>query len=159
MAAGQNPLAALQAAMLMAKLGGGAGAGGGPPGIGAMAMGAPPSGGPGAAGPSGSPGDAAANAGFGRELSSLRQADPMALAKQIVQMRSQITSMISQSGTTIPGMSRALAKTLQGLDAAVKEAQTAAATMHTALPIQASAAQGAPGMGSQPTPGPSMGGS
>jgi len=132
--------------------------GGGAPSPGAMALGAgAPPGGPAAAGPAGSPGDAAANAGFGRELSSLRQADPMALAKTIQQIRQQIAQLISQSGMSLPGVGRSLAKTLQGLDAAIKEAQTGAATMTMATPIQASVAQGAPGMGASPG-GSSLGG-
>ena len=153
---GANPLAAAAAASLMSRL---AGAGGGAPSPGALALGGAPPGGPAATGPTGSPADAAANAGFGRELSSLRQADPMALVKTIQGLRQQVTAMISQSGMSVPGVGRALAKMLQPLDAAIKEAQTAAATMQTALPINASAAQGAPGMGGPaPQPGPSMGG-
>ena len=150
-------MAGPMAAMLMAKLAGAGGAGGMSPG--AMALGGAPAGGPGAGGPSGSPADAVANAGFSRDLSSLRQADPMALAKTLSGLRQQIASMISQAGTSIPGVGRALAKMLQPIDAAIKEAQTAAATQSMATPIMASAAQGAPGVGGlQPSPGPSMGG-
>ena len=133
------------AALLMQKLAG-------------MAPGAAP-GGPAAAGPSGSPADALAAAGFNRELSSVRQADPMGAAKTIKQIHDQITTMISQTGSSLPGVARALAKTLQGLGAAMKEAQQAASTVAVASPIGASAAQGAPGMGAPgPMPGPSMGG-
>ena len=151
-----NPLQSAAAAALMSHLAG-AGGGGSSPGSLALAGGGP-QGGPAAAGPSGSPADASANAGFGRELSSLRQADPMALMKALQQMRQQITMVISQSGSSIPGVGRAMAKMLQPIDAAIKEAQQAAATMQMATPIQASAAQGAPGMGPSPSPSPSMGG-
>ena|ERR1700733_4433731 len=153
-----NPLQSAAASMLMSRLAGAGG--GGAPTPGALALGSGgPTGGPAAAGPSGSPADASANAGFGRELSSLRQADPMAMAKTIQQLRAQVTALISQAGSSIPGVSRAIAKCLQPIDAAIKEAQTAAATMQAAAPIQASAAQGAPGMGGpMPQPGPSMGG-
>lgn len=152
-----NPLMQMLAPALMARLAAAQGGGGGAPG-------AP--GGP--AGPSAMPGgppsqpsqDGAMQAGFGRELSSLRQADPMALAKTIQSLRQQVTAIISQAGMSIPGVSRAIAKCLQPLDAAIKEAQTAATTMQTVTPIQASAAQGAPGMSSPslPMPGPSQGG-
>lgn len=154
MGAAPNPLQAAASAMLMSRL---AGAGSSP---GSLALaGGGPTGGPAAAGPAGSPADAAANAGFGRELSSLRQADPMAMVKAIQAVKQQIVAVISGSGMSIPGVARSLAKTLQGVDAAIKEAQTAAATMQMAAPIQASAAQGAPGMGATPGPsGPSMGG-
>lgn len=140
-----NPLQQAMAAQLMQRL---AGQQGGPPGAGPASM-----------GPSGSPQDQVAQAGLNRDLSSLRQADPMAMAAKIKQMHDAVTTMISQSGSSIPGVARALAKTLQGFGAAIKEAQQAAATMQVASPIQASAAQGAPGMGGmQPQPGPSMGG-
>jgi hypothetical protein len=146
-----NPLQGAMAQMLMQKL---AQQGqGGAPSPGSMALG-----GPGAGGPSGSPADAAAQMSLQRDLSSLRQADPMALAKRIKDMHDEITTMISQSGSSVPGVARALAKTLQGFGSALKEAQTAAATQQMATPIQASAAQGAPGMGGGPAPGPSMGG-
>jgi len=163
---GANPIQSAMAQMLMQKLAGQGGGGSPSPGMMAMGAGAPP-GGAMAAGPTGSPQDAMAAAAFQRELSSLRQADPMAMAKTVQQLRQQVTQMISQAGMSIPGVSRALAKCLQPLDAAFKEAQTAAATTHLAAsgipgsggPIQASAAQGAPGMGgSAPMPGSSQGG-
>jgi hypothetical protein len=168
MAAGPSPVQAMMAQALMQRLAAARAGGGGSPDPGTLAMGAgaPPGGAP-AGGPQGSPQDMATAAAFQRELSSLRQADPMAMAKAIQTLRQQVTQMISQAGMSIPGVSRAMAKCLQPLDAAFKEAQTAAATTHLAAsgipgsggPIQASAAQGTPGMGgSAPSPGPSMGG-
>lgn len=124
------------APMLMARMasGGGAPGGGGPPG------------GPGT-GPSGSPADAAASASYGRELSSARQADPAALGQKITQIKSMIGELFTQTLHSSPGVARALAKTLQGLDAAAKEAAENAATLQMAAPIQASAANGAPSSG------------
>ena len=121
-------------------------------------MGGP--GGPGT-GPSGSPSDDAASAGYGRELSSARQADPAALGQKVTSVKQMILDLINQTGMSNPGVARALAKTLQGLDAAVKEAASAAATLQVAQPINSSAALGAPGAGgSNPAPVgvPGMGG-
>lgn len=134
------------APMLMQKL---AGMGGG-------SMGAPSGmdgpGGPGT-GPGGSPGDDMASASYGREISSARQADPAALGQKINAVKQGILELINQTGMSNPGVARALSKTLQGLDAAVREAADAAATLQVAQPIQASAASGAPGAGG-PNPAP-----
>src|SRR6267378_5692451 len=154
MAAGGNPLMSALAPMIMARLaaaqGGGAPGGGPPPSMGGGGMGGP--GGPGT-GPASSPGDIAASAGYGRELSSARQADPAALGQKVSSVKQMILELINQTGMSNPGVARALAKTLQGLDAAVKEAASAAATLQVASPIQASAATGAPGAGG-PSPAP-----
>lgn len=143
MAAGPNPMQSALMPLLMAKLAGQAGGAGGP--------GAAP-GGPGT-GPASSPSDIAASAGYGRELSSARQADPAALGQKVSTLKQMILELINQTGMSNPGVARALAKTLQGLDAAVKEAASAAATLQVASPIQASAASGAPGAGG-PSPAP-----
>lgn len=124
------------APMLMARLGAGGGAGG--------PMGGP--GGPGT-GPSGTPADDAASAGFGRELSSARQSDPGALGQSISTVKAKILELINQTGMSNPGVARALSKCLQGLDAGIKEAASAAATLQVAQPINASAASGAPSAG------------
>lgn len=144
MGAAPNPLMAALAPMLMARLSGG----GGPPG----SSPSPGPGGPGT-GPSGSPSDDMASASYGRELSSARQADPAALAKNIHDIKMQIGELLSSTLSTNPGVARALSKTLQGLDAAIKEATTAAATLAVASPIQSSPAMGAPGIGG-PSPAP-----
>jgi len=136
---GANPLMAALAPMLMARLSGG-GSGGGPPG------------GPGT-GPASSPADMAQSASYGRELSSARQADPAALGQKIMQIKSMIGEIITQTLHSSPGVARAMSKTLQGLDAAMKEAAENAATLQMAQPLQASAAQGAPGSGG-PMPSP-----
>lgn len=153
MAAGGNPLMSALAPMIMARLaaaqGGGAPGGGGPPPMGG-GMGGP--GGPGT-GPAGTPSDAAASASYGRELSSARQADPAALGQKISTIKQQILELINQTGMSNAGVARSLSKTLQGLDAAVKEAANAAATLQVAQPINASAAMGAPGAGG-PNPAP-----
>lgn len=157
MAAGGNPLMSALAPMIMARL---AAARGGAPGGGPPGMGMPPGmgggmGGPGGpgTGPSGSPGDAAASASYGKELSSARQADPAALGQKISTIKQQVLELINQTGMSNAGVARSLSKTLQGLDAAVKEAANAAATLQVAQPIQASAAMGAPGAGG-PNPAP-----
>ncbi len=129
--------------MLLSKIAGGGaggpgGAGGGP-------------GGPGT-GPSGSPSDDMASGAFGSALSSARQADPAALGQIISSVKQQILELINQTGMSNAGVARALSKTLQGLDAAIKEAANAASVLQVAQPIQASAAQGAPGAGG-PSPG------
>lgn len=134
MASAPNPMMSALAPLLMAKL---AGAGGG-------GMGGP--GGPGT-GPSGSPSDDASSMSFGRELSSARQADPAALGQTVTSVKQQVLELINQTGMSNPGVARALAKCLQGLDAAIKEAASAAATLQVAQPINASAASGAPGAG------------
>jgi hypothetical protein len=90
--------------------------------------------------PGGSP-EAAANAQLERELASLRQADPAALLKGIIDLKSQLLTYITQTGMSIPGVARALSKALGSFDAAIKEAQTAAATASITQmsPIQHSA--------------------
>src|SRR5271166_4371544 len=142
-----SPLAAL-APLIMQRIA--ASQGGGPGGPGGGLPGGPPSGpgGPGGpgTGPGGSPADAAASASYGRELSSARQADPAALVKAITDVKSKVSDLMTQTLMSTPGVGRALSKTIQGLDAAIKEATQAAVTLQTASPIQASAAQGAPGM-------------
>ena len=147
MSSGPNPMMSALAPLLMAHLAAG-GAGG--PGAAGGPMGGP--GGPGT-GPSGSPADDAASAGFGRELSSARQADPAALGQKIATVKQMILELINQTGMSNAGVARALSKTLQGLDAGIKEAANAAATLQVAQPIQASAATGAPGAGG-PNPSP-----
>ena len=144
-----NPMMSALAPLLMARL-----AGGGAPG-GGGGMGGP--GGPGT-GPSGTPSDDSASMSYGRELSSARQADPAALAKNIHGIKMQIGELLSSTLSSNPGVARALSKTLQGLDAAIKEATTAAATLSVASPINASAATGAGGaMGAPPAGMPGMG--
>lgn len=134
--------------MLMARMAGG----GGMPGGGGGGM---PPGGPGT-GPSGSPADDSASASYGRELSSARQADPAALAMKIHAIKMQIGEIFSATLASNPAVARSLGKTLQGLDAAIKEATTAQATLATASPINASAASGAPGMGGPSASMPGM---
>jgi hypothetical protein len=141
MAAAPNPMMAALAPMIMARLAaaqqGGASSGPGGPGT----------------GPGASPADATASASYGRELSSARQADPAALGQKVTAVKQAILELINQTGMSNPGVARALSKTLQGLDAAVKEAASAAATLQVAQPINASAASGAPGAGG-PSPAP-----
>lgn len=151
MGAAPNPLMAHLAPLLMARIAAQAQGGGAPGGPGGPGGGGPP-GGPGT-GPAGTPSDIAASAGYGRELSSARQADPAALGQKVTSVKQMILELINQTGMSNPGVARALAKTLQGLDAAVKEAASAAATLQVASPIQASAATGAPGAGG-PSPSP-----
>lgn len=148
MGAASNPLMAHLAPLLMARIAAQSQGGGGMPG----GPGGGPPGGPGT-GPAGTPSDIAASAGYGRELSSARQADPAALGQKVTSVKQMILELINQTGMSNPGVARALAKTLQGLDAAVKEAASAAATLQVASPIQASAATGAPGAGG-PSPAP-----
>lgn len=138
--------------LLMAKM---AAAGGGSP-VGPGGPGGPgPGGAPGGpgTGPAGTPSDIAASAGFGRELSSARQADPAALAMKIHSIKMQLGEIISATLASNPGVARSLSKCLQGLDSGIKEATQAATTLQVATPIQSSAAQGAPGAGG-PNPGP-----
>ena len=143
MAAAPNPMMSALAPLLMAKLSQG---GGGLPGA------SGPPGGPGT-GPSGSPADDAASAGFGRELSSARQADPAALAMKIHGIKMQLGEILNATLASNPGVARSLGKCLQGLDAAIKEATQAATTLQVAQPINSSVAQGAPGAGG-PNPAP-----
>lgn len=137
------------APLLMAKLaqsqGGGPGAGG-------------PPGGPGT-GPANTPADATASASYGRELSSARQADPAALGQKVSTIKQMILELINQTGMSNPGVARSLSKTLQGLDSSIEEAAKALATLQVASPINASAAQGAPGSGGPMPPAgiPGMG--
>lgn len=135
------------APLLMSKLA--AGGGGGMPG---MDGGGGPPGGPGT-GPASTPADAMASANFGRELSSARQADPGALAKQIHDLKMQIGEILNSTLASTPGVARHLAKVISSLDGAIEEATKAAATLSIAQPIQASAAMGAPGAGG-PNPSP-----
>jgi len=146
MASGANPAMSAILPMLMSRIAAMQGGGGSPGGGGGM--GGP--GGPGT-GPSGTPTDDASSSAFGSALSSARQADPAALGQSISTVKQQILELINQTGMSNAGVARALSKTLQGLDAAIKEAANAAATLQVAQPIQASAAQGAPGAGG---PGP-----
>lgn len=146
-----NPAMAAMLPMIMARIAAARAGGGGPgPGMPGGASGPPMPG-----GPMGSPADAAQSAGFNRELSSARQADPAALAQRLTAMKQEISSLISQTGTSAPGVARHLGKLLGGFDGAIKEATTAAATVQIATPINASASQGAPSMGA---PGGSPGG-
>lgn len=138
--------------MLMARMAGGGGMPGGMPGGGPSG----PPGGPGT-GPSGSPSDDAASASYGRELSSARQADPAALAMKIHALKMQVGELLSSTLASNPAVARSLSKTLQGLDAAIKEATTAQATLSVASPVNASAATGAPGMGGPSAGMPGMG--
>ncbi len=135
--------------LLMSKIA--AAQGGGAPG-GGGGMSGP--GGPGT-GPSGTPSDDSASSAFGSSLSSARQANPAALGQSISTVKQQILELINQTGMSNPGVARALSKCLQGLDAGIKEAASAAATLQVAQPIQASAATGAPGAGG-PSPGVGM---
>lgn len=120
--------------------------------------GATPPGGPGT-GPANTPADAQASASYGRELSSARQADPAALGQKISMLKQQVLELINQTGMSNPGAARSLSKTLQGLDSAIEESAKALATLQVASPINASAAQGAPGSGGPmpPTGIPGMG--
>lgn len=139
-----NPAMSALAPLLIAKLAGGAGGMGG--------GGAVPPGGPGT-GPGGSPADATASASYGRELNSARQADPAALGQKITSLKQAVLELISSTGMSNGGVARALSKTLQGLDAAIKEAAMAQASLQVAQPVNASAASGAPGAGG-PSPAP-----
>jgi len=104
-------------------------------------------------GPASTPADIAASAGYGRELNNARQANPAALAQAIHEVKMKIGEILNATLASNPGVARALSKTLQGLDAAIKEATSAASTLQVAQPINASAAQGAPGAGgSNPAP-------
>ena len=146
MATGSNPLMSAIAPLLMAKLAGGGGMpGGGGPGAGP--------GGPGT-GPAGTPSDMASSAAYGRELSSARQADPAALGQKITAVKQAIGELISQTMMSNGGVARALSKTLQGLDAAIKEEAMAQATLQVAQPINSSAATGAPGASGGAGPAP-----
>ena len=147
-----NPIMSALAPMIMAKLAAAQVGGGGVGGPSPMGGGMGGPGGPGT-GPAGTPSDAAASASFGKELSSARQADPAALGQKIGTIKQQVLDIINSTGMSNAGVARAMSKTLQGLDAAIKEAANAAATLQVAQPIQASAAMGAPGAGG-PNPAP-----
>lgn len=121
MATPPNPLAA----MIIQSL---AGQGGGMD----MGGGGFPGGGPGPGMPPGP--DTASQEQFSRELSSLRQADPAAMLQQLVQIKQQVGVIINQTLMSLPGVARASASILKGLDAAIKEAQQAAATASVAAP-------------------------
>lgn len=108
MAAAANPLLGLILQRIASM-----NAGGGPGGMGG---GIPPS------------PDASANNQLSNELANLRQTDPAALMRRIVELKKELGSIMSQTMLSLPGVARSLAKTLSGLDAALKEAQQATAT-------------------------------
>jgi hypothetical protein len=147
------------APMLLQRLaaasgGGGAGpAPGGPPMGGPPMMGGGPPGGPGT-GPASTPSDMMQSAAFGRELSSQRQADPAALARNIHNVKMMVSEIMSATMASNPGVAAHLAKIIGSLNAAIKEASQSASTLQVASPpINSSAAMGAPGAGG-PNPAP-----
>jgi hypothetical protein len=172
-------------AMLMQKLG--AGGPGGPGGPGPGGPGGPMPGGmpggdagplasPAAAGPAGAPGaggptmgmpdkDAAGASQLSRELGMLRQVDPAAMLNQFTDMKKQILAFINHTGMSLPGAARSLSKMLPGIDAAIKEAQQAAATQavsgppinSSSVPSTMGMAPGTGGGGSNTPVGASMG--
>lgn len=127
-----SPLDAALAEMLMGSMGGSASMG---------PMGAGPS-------PSPSP-EAGAQAQFAREATMLRQADPAALLKRITTLKQEAVAIINETGMSLPAVARSMAKILSGLDAAAKEAGTAAATasvVESSNPISHSALPPSTGM-------------
>jgi hypothetical protein len=81
----------------------------------------------------GGAGGAATGAGasdeqVGNASSQLQGADPSYALKEINQAKQLISNYISTLSMRIPSASRALASTLKGFDAAIKELQTAQAT-------------------------------
>ncbi|MGH2621950.1 MAG: hypothetical protein ACRDHG_15470, partial [Anaerolineales bacterium] len=119
---GPNPLAALIVQKLAQSAGGG------------MPM--LPEGGMGPIAPGGMPPgpDAATESQLSRELSQLRQADPAAMLRTLTDIKQQLGVVINQTLMSLPGVARSAATALRGLDAAIKEASTAAATASVAAP-------------------------
>lgn len=110
-----SPLDAVMIQQLISQLaGGGAGGGMSMPGAGGGMM-------------PGSPEDASQQQ-YARESTMLRQADPAAILKRITNLKAEIHDILSQTGMSLPGIARALGKAIPSLDAALKEAGTAAAT-------------------------------
>jgi len=89
----------------------------------------------------------------------MRVANPQMMMEKIKQIKQDIVTLLNHSAMSIPGVARSLSKTFVGLDGALKEAQTAAATQQvTQQPgIQSSMLPpGFPG-GSSPAMGPGAG--
>lgn len=126
MAAGANPLDALKAATLARALGSGQKP------MGAMT----PGGGP-AMGPSGAVGQADnAGAQFAAQFAELQGSDPGLIVNQLRQMKTVIARMFPALIERLPGVTTNLARVLQPLDAAIKEAEKAQQTLSTLAPPQ-----------------------
>lgn len=63
-----------------------------------------------------------------RQATMLRQSDPSVLLKRITAVKQEVVAIINETGMSLPGVARSIAKVLNGLDQAAKEAGTAAAT-------------------------------
>ena len=64
----------------------------------------------------------------GNASSQLQGADPAFALKEIMQLKQTAANYITQLAFRVPAASRALSSTLKGLDAAIKELQTAQST-------------------------------
>lgn len=111
MAAGFNPLGALAARAIVARLA---------QGQGAEMAGAPQG-----------PDDAAAMA-MSRGLGEIRRSDPQALLRELSEIKRQVVALFPQLAFTQPGAAQGLAQTLRGLDNVIKTVQQAATTLNAA---------------------------
>ena len=94
---------------------------------------------------------------LGQELAEMRQADPQAVQRALIDMKKQIVQLIPQVAFTIPGMNKHLPNLLKTVEAALKEVEQASNTMAAAGgqagPIQSSMASPTEGAGQQPMGG------
>jgi hypothetical protein len=105
----------------------------------------------------GATGAGAPESEVGNASAQLQGADPAYALKEINSIKQAISNNIASLSMRIPGAARALAGTLKGLDAAIKELQTAQATAQaTGGPIQLSAIPRPQPPGSVSAPSPVM---
>jgi hypothetical protein len=110
----------------------------------------------------GGAGTAATGAGapdsdVGNASAQLQGADPSYALKEINSVKQTISNYIASLSMRIPGAARALSGTLKGLDAAIKELQTAQATAQaTGGPVQLSAIPRPQPPGGTGAPSPTM---
>jgi hypothetical protein len=105
----------------------------------------------------GATGAGAPDSEVGNASAQLQGADPSYALKEINGIKQTISNNIASLSMRIPGAARALAGTLKGLDAAIKELQTAQATAQaTGGPIKLSAIPQPQPNGGINTPSPVM---
>ena len=108
-------------------------------------------------GGTGATGVGASDSEVGNSSSQLQGADPGYALKEINSVKQTISNYIASLSMRIPGAARALSGTLKGLDAAIKELQTAQATAQaTGGPVRLSAIPQPQPAGGTGAPSPTM---
>ena len=111
-----------------------------------MGAGGPGAGGPGAGGPGpggpgpNSPPTTPAGLQLSQQLAELQGADPDAMVKSLVSIKSVAVSLYTRAAFTMPGVTRNLAQVVKYLDNCIQEAEKAAAATAAAGPIANNAA-------------------